>query len=55
MEKHEVINLLKEIKQHLEKDYGIKTISLFGSYSRNEQTPESDIDILVEHSVPFKF
>lgn len=26
-----------------------------GSYSRNEQTDESDIDILVEHSVPLGF
>jgi len=28
--------------------YGVKKAALFGSYARNEQTTESDIDILVE-------
>lgn len=28
--------------------YGVKKAALFGSYARSEQTPESDIDILVE-------
>ena len=27
---------------------GVNSIGLFGSYSRNEQTPKSDIDILVD-------
>jgi predicted nucleotidyltransferase len=30
------------------KKYGVKKIGLFGSYIRNEQKAESDIDILVE-------
>lgn len=55
MQKQEVIDLLKEIKPILQKNYGIETIALFGSYSRNEQTDESDIDILVEHSTPLGF
>jgi predicted nucleotidyltransferase len=28
--------------------YHLKKVGIFGSYARNEQTPESDIDILVE-------
>ena len=28
--------------------YGVKNIGLFGSYVRNEQNQDSDIDILVE-------
>ena len=28
--------------------YGVKNIGLFGSFVRGDQTPESDIDILVE-------
>lgn len=55
MEKQEAIALLKEIKPLLQKNYGIKTIALFGSYSRDEQTAKSDIDLLVEHSMPLGF
>ena len=28
--------------------YGVRSLSLFGSYARGEQTPESDLDLLVE-------
>lgn len=28
--------------------YGIKRIGIFGSFVRNEQKPESDVDLLVE-------
>jgi predicted nucleotidyltransferase len=31
-------------------DFGVNRIGLFGSYVRNEQTPHSDIDILVDFS-----
>lgn len=30
------------------KKYGVKRIGVFGSYVRNEQKSESDVDILVE-------
>ncbi len=32
------------------KRYGAKRIAIFGSYSRGEDNPESDIDILIEFS-----
>ena len=32
--------------------YGVKRIALFGSVVRGEETPESDIDILVELKEP---
>lgn len=32
----------------LEKKYNIKAMALFGSYSRNDATNESDVDILVD-------
>ncbi len=32
--------------------YGIKRIALFGSVARGEETPESDIDILVDFEEP---
>ena len=34
----------------LRDQYNVKYIGLFGSYIRGEQTPESDLDILVEFS-----
>ncbi len=35
-------------KQHLFNDYPIKSMAIFGSYSRKDQEEESDLDILVE-------
>jgi len=45
---HETI--IKKIEANLGKikGYGVKRIGLFGSYTRDEQKAESDIDILVE-------
>ena len=47
--KNEILNTLKELKPILEQNYNITEIGLFGSYSRGEQTENSDIDILVDH------
>ncbi len=48
---------LKDIKLRLEnnkkrlfKEYPIKSMAIFGSYSRSEQDNNSDLDILVEFS-----
>lgn len=32
--------------------YGVKRVALFGSVARGEETPESDIDILVDFEEP---
>lgn len=40
--------ILQKYKEYLKKQFYVKNISVFGSYSRGEETPESDIDILVE-------
>lgn len=45
------ITLVKE-KSLLQKKFHVKTIGVFGSYAREEQTSKSDIDILVEFSKP---
>ncbi|MCK7521107.1 MAG: nucleotidyltransferase family protein [Ignavibacteriales bacterium] len=45
-----IIEKLKELKPYLEKEYKIKEVGIFGSYVRNEQTENSDIDILVEYA-----
>ncbi len=48
----EIKKILKEHKKELREIYFIKNLSVFGSYVRGEQTPESDIDILVEFEKP---
>lgn len=39
----------------LKKQYGVKTIGVFGSFSRGERKKGSDVDILVEFSKPLGF
>jgi len=48
MTREEVLATLRKHKPALQKKYPIASLELFGSYARNEQTPESDLDILVE-------
>ncbi|MEN8248814.1 MAG: nucleotidyltransferase family protein [Bacteroidota bacterium] len=35
-------------KEHLFSEYPIKSLAIFGSFARNEQNENSDIDLLVE-------
>jgi uncharacterized protein len=48
MSKEDVINRLQLLKPFLKERYGLTELALFGSYSRSEQTGESDIDIMVD-------
>jgi len=48
MNLQEIKQTLKERMPEIKEKYGVKNLSIFGSYVRGEQTPESDIDILVE-------
>lgn len=43
---------LQSQKSELGKKYGVKTIAIFGSVSRGEDTEGSDIDILVDFNKP---
>lgn len=43
-----IMRILKEHKEELKRGFSVKKIGVFGSYTREEQTPESDIDIYVE-------
>jgi predicted nucleotidyltransferase len=52
MTREEVLATLRKHKPELQKKYPLASVELFGSYARNEQTPDSDIDILVEFSEP---
>lgn len=47
MTKEEIKNRILK-NQEVLKRYRVKSIALFGSYVRNEQNKESDIDLLVD-------
>jgi len=46
----EIKSTLSSHKNRLFNDYPIKSMAIFGSYSRKEQNENSDLDILVEFS-----
>jgi predicted nucleotidyltransferase len=48
-------DVLREHDKELKEKYAVKTLAVFGSYVRGEQTKESDIDILVTFSRPVGF
>lgn len=48
----EIEKKIKELKPILSRKYYVDKIGYFGSYSRNEQTKDSDIDILVSIRKP---
>ncbi len=45
-------SILASNKPILQKKYQLKNIGLFGSFTRKEENPDSDIDILVEFQKP---
>jgi len=45
--RHKILNLIKTHRPKL-RQFGIRDIGLFGSYVRDEQSPGSDIDILID-------
>ena len=46
---------LRLLMPTLKKRFKIETIDIFGSYARNEQSEESDVDILVTYSQMVSF
>jgi len=48
----EIINHLRAEKAFLREEFGVLSIGLFGSYAKNLQTSDSDIDLLVELKEP---
>ena len=45
---HEIMTVLNRHRDHLFSVYPIKSMAIFGSYARQENTDESDLDVLVE-------
>jgi uncharacterized protein len=48
MEINEIIRLLRSNKALLSKQYGVKDIAVFGSYTSGNQRIDSDLDIMVD-------
>ena len=43
-----ILNFLSENKLFLREQFHVVKIGIFGSFARNEQNPDSEIDILIE-------
>ena len=48
IEQSQIIHYLSNNKQSISQRYRLRKLGIFGSYARNEQTPTSDLDLLVE-------
>lgn len=46
--KESILHFLREHKDLFKKEFDVDEIMLFGSYSRDEETEDSDIDILID-------
>ena len=46
--RNEVLATLRSLKPELVRRFGVREISLFGSFARGEETTASDVDILVD-------
>ncbi len=49
IETNEILLFLKQNKTIFKENFNYTKIGLFGSYARNEQTEESDIDIIIDY------
>ena len=51
-ETSEYVRILREHMPELERDYGVTTLAVFGSYVRGEHRADSDLDVLVNFNRP---
>ncbi|MBX9702629.1 MAG: nucleotidyltransferase family protein [Silvanigrellaceae bacterium] len=54
MIKNKVVRLLKDHIKEI-REFKIQRISIFGSVARDQETPQSDIDILIKFECPTSF
>ena len=48
MNREQALKIIADHREELARDFGVKSIALFGSVVRGEATAESDLDLLVE-------
>jgi uncharacterized protein len=51
----EIREILSQCKPIVQEKFKVRELGIFGSYLRQEQTEESDIDVLVEFEPGFRF
>lgn len=49
---NEIREILRESKEYFKEKFFVDKFFLFGSYAKNLQTPDSDIDLLVSFTQP---
>ncbi|MFX0097853.1 MAG: nucleotidyltransferase family protein [Candidatus Hodarchaeota archaeon] len=54
-EKNAIMKILKEELPYLKQEYNVKSVGVFGSWVRGEQTVVSDLDVLVDFIKPIGF
>jgi hypothetical protein len=52
MKRDQALATLKTERERLQREYGVKSLALFGSVARDEATAASDLDLLVEFDRP---
>ena len=52
MNRDEVLETLRKHKQVLRERFDVTGLALYGSFARNQATPESDVDVLVKFAGP---
>lgn len=52
MKREAIIQLLRNENARLSGQFGVRSMLLFGSVARDDETPASDVDLLVEFSRP---
>ena len=48
MNRDEVLETLRKHKQVLQERFDVTGLALYGSFARNQATPDSDVDVLVK-------
>jgi predicted nucleotidyltransferase len=52
MKREDIIRVLTERREELRRDFGVRSLAIFGSVVREEARDTSDVDLLVEFDRP---
>lgn len=55
MSKAQIVRLLEQRREHMQRQFAVKALALFGSVARDEMREDSDVDVLVEFEGPATF